>query len=173
MAYTFLKAQGVDIGKSLVETEKIALAQELLVQAASLGVTTLFPVDHVTGDSQREHPMVCIGNIPADRIGLDIGPRTIAEFSKALKQAKMVLWNGPVGLFEMEPYSGGSRALAQTLAASHPGLISIVAGGDTVAAVMAAGVGEQITHLSTGGGATLEFLEGKHLPGIKALETIS
>jgi len=173
MAYTFLKAKGVDIGKSLVETEKIALAQELLVQAASHGVATFFPVDHVTGDSQREHPMVCIGNIPADRMGLDIGPQTITQFSEVLRQAKMVLWNGPVGLFEIEPYSKGSRALARTLAESRPGLISIVAGGDTVAAVTAAGVADQITHLSTGGGATLEFLEGKDLPGIKALETIS
>jgi phosphoglycerate kinase len=173
MAYTFLKAKSVDIGKSLVETEKIALAQELLVQAASHGVATFFPVDHVTGDSQREHPMVCIGNIPADRMGLDIGPQTITQFSEVLRQAKMVLWNGPVGLFEIEPYSEGSRALARTLAESRPGLISIVAGGDTVAAVTAAGVADQITHLSTGGGATLEFLEGKDLPGIKALETIS
>ncbi|MGB7948342.1 MAG: phosphoglycerate kinase, partial [Candidatus Binatia bacterium] len=173
MAYTFLKAKSVDIGKSLVETEKIALAQELLVQAASHGVATFFPVDHVTGDSQREHPMVCIGNIPADRMGLDIGPQTITQFSEVLRQAKMVLWNGPVGLFEIEPYSEGSRALARTLAESRPGLISIVAGGDTVAAVTAAGVADQITHLSTGGGATLEFLEGKDLPGVKALETIS
>ena len=173
MAYTFLQAKGVDIGKSLVETEKIALAQELLAQAASRGVATLLPVDHVTGDSQRDHPIVCTGNIPADRIGLDIGPETIAQFSKALKEAKMVLWNGPVGLFEMQPYSEGSRALAQTLAERYPDLTSIIAGGDTVAAVTAAGVAERITHLSTGGGATLEFLEGKDLPGIKALETPS
>jgi phosphoglycerate kinase len=106
-------------------------------------------------------------------MGLDIGPQTITQFSEVLRQAKMVLWNGPVGLFEIEPYSEGSRALARTLAESRPGLISIVAGGDTVAAVTAAGVADQITHLSTGGGATLEFLEGKDLPGIKALETIS
>ncbi len=170
MAYTFLKAKGIDIGKSLVEANKVSLAKELLAQAAERGVSTLLPVDHLTGDSERKNPTVCIGNIPADRIGLDIGPQTVAQFSQELKQARMVLWNGPVGLFEVEPYSKGSQALAQTLAAGYPDLVSVIAGGDTVAAVTAAGVAAKITHLSTGGGATLEFLEGKELPGIKALE---
>jgi phosphoglycerate kinase len=146
------------------------LAKELLAQAAEQGVLTLLPVDHLTGDSERKNPTVCMGNIPADRMGLDIGPQTVAQFSQELKQARMVLWNGPVGLFEVEPYSKGSRALAQTLAAGYPDLVSVIAGGDTVAAVTAAGVAARITHLSTGGGATLEFLEGKELPGIKALE---
>jgi phosphoglycerate kinase len=172
MAYTFLKAKGIDIGKSLVEAHKVALAGELLAQSTALGVSTLLPIDHVTGDNERKNPLVCRGNIPADRIGLDIGPETITQFSQALTQAKMVLWNGPVGLFEVKPYNQGSRALAQTLAEHYPGLTSIIAGGDTVAAVTAAGVADQITHLSTGGGATLEFLEGKDLPGIKALESI-
>jgi phosphoglycerate kinase len=172
MAYTFLKAKGIDIGKSLVEAHKVALAGELLAQSTALGVSTLLPIDHVTGDNERKNPLVCRGNIPADRIGLDIGPETITQFSQALTQAKMVLWNGPVGLFEVKPYNQGSRALAQTLAEHYPGLTSIIAGGDTVAAVTAAGVADQITHLSTGGGATLEFLEGKDLPGIKALEKI-
>jgi phosphoglycerate kinase len=172
MAYTFLKAKGIDIGKSLVEAHKVALAGELLAQSTALGVSTLLPIDHVTGDNERKNPLVCRGNIPADRIGLDIGPETIMQFSQALTQAKMVLWNGPVGLFEVKPYNQGSRALAQTLAEHYPGLTSIIAGGDTVAAVTAAGVADQITHLSTGGGATLEFLEGKDLPGIKALESI-
>jgi 3-phosphoglycerate kinase len=170
MAYTFLKAKGIDVGKSLVETDKVSLAKELLVQAAEHGVSTLLPVDHVTGDSEKKIPMVCTGNIPPDRMGLDIGPQTIALFSQVLKQAGMVLWNGPVGLFEVEPYNEGGRALAQILAERHPEVVSVIAGGDTVAAVTAAGVTEKITHLSTGGGATLEFLEGKELPGVKALE---
>ena len=170
MAYTFLRATGIDIGKSLVEADKVPLARELLTQAAAQGVSTLLPLDHITGDSEKKNPTVCTGNIPADRMALDIGPQTIAQFSRELKQAKMVLWNGPVGLFEVEPYSKGSRALAQTLAEGYPGLVSVIAGGDTVAAVTAAGVAAKITHLSTGGGATLEFLEGKELPGIKALE---
>ncbi len=170
MAYTFLKAKGIEIGKSLVEADKASLAKELLAQAAEQGVSILLPVDHLTGDSERKNPTVCIGNIPADRMGLDIGPQTVAQFSQELKQARMVLWNGPVGLFEVEPYSKGCQALAQTLAAGYPNLVSVIAGGDTVAAVTAAGVAARITHLSTGGGATLEFLEGKELPGIKALE---
>jgi phosphoglycerate kinase len=170
MAYTFLKAKGMGIGKSLVETDKVSLARELLAQATEQGVSTVLPVDHVIGDSEKKNPTVCLGNIPADRMGLDIGPQTVAQFSQELKQARMVLWNGPVGLFEMEPYSKGSQALAHTLAAGYPDLVSVIAGGDTVAAVTAAGVAGRITHLSTGGGATLEFLEGKELPGIKALE---
>lgn len=170
MAYTFLKAKGIDIGKSLVEADKVPLARELLTQAAEQGVSTFLPVDHNTGDSERKNPTICTGNIPADRMGLDIGPQTIAQFSQELKQARMALWNGPVGLFEVEPYSKGSQALAQTLAEGYPDLVSVIAGGDTVAAVTAAGVAARITHLSTGGGATLEFLEGKELPGIKALK---
>ncbi|HEY7318233.1 MAG TPA: phosphoglycerate kinase [Candidatus Binatia bacterium] len=170
MAYTFLKAKGIDIGKSLVESEKLALARDLLAQAAVQGVSAILPVDHVAGDAEKKDPKVYLGNIPADRIGLDIGPQSIAQFSRELRQARMVLWNGPVGLFEMEPYNKGSQALAEILAAGYPDLISVIAGGDTVAAVTKAGVAAKITHLSTGGGATLEFLEGKELPGIKALE---
>jgi len=170
MAYTFLKAKGIDIGKSLVEADRVLLASELLIQAADQGVSTFLPTDHVTGDNKRQKPTVCTGNIPADRMGLDIGPQTITQFSQQLRHAGMVLWNGPVGLFEVEPYSKGSQALAQTLADRYPDLVSVIAGGDTVAAVTAAGVAARITHLSTGGGATLEFLEGKDLPGIKALE---
>ena len=120
MAYTFLKAKGIDIGKSLVEADKVPLARELLTQAAEQGVSTFLPVDHIIGDSERKNPTICTGNIPADRMGLDIGPQTIAQFSQELKQARMVLWNGPVGLFEVEPYSKGSQALAQTLAEGYP-----------------------------------------------------
>ena len=170
MAYTFLKAKGIDIGKSLVEADKVPLARELLTQAAEQGVSTFLPVDHIIGDSERKNPTICTGNIPPDRMGLDIGPQTITQFSQELQHAGMVLWNGPVGLFEMEPYSRGSQALARKLAEGYPHLVSVIAGGDTVAAVTAAGVAAKITHLSTGGGATLEFLEGKELPGIKALE---
>ena len=173
MAYTFLKAKGIDVGKSLVETDKVSLATELLAQATEQGVSTVLPVDHVTGDNEKKNPTVCLGDIPVDRMGLDIGPQTVARFSQELKRARMVLWNGPVGLFELEPYSKGSQALAQALAAGYPELVSVIAGGDTVAAVTAAGVAARITHLSTGGGATLEFLEGKELPGIKALEETS
>jgi phosphoglycerate kinase len=169
MAYTFLKAKEIDIGESLVETDKVSLAKELLMQASERGVATFLPVDHVTGDAEKKNPKVSPVNISPGRMGLDIGPQTITQFLQELKEAKMVLWNGPVGLFEVEPYSRGSRALAQALA-EHSGLISVIAGGDTVAAVAAAGVAEKLTHLSTGGGATLEFLEGKQLPGIKALE---
>jgi phosphoglycerate kinase len=170
MAYTFLQAKGIGVGKSLVEKDKVSMAKELLAQAADHGVSTRLPLDHMTGDSEKKNPAVYMGDIPAERMGLDIGPQTVAQFSQELKRAKMVLWNGPVGLFEVEPYGQGSRALAQALAEKHPNVVSIVAGGDTVAAVTAAGVAKRITHLSTGGGATLEFLEGKELPGIKALE---
>jgi phosphoglycerate kinase len=170
MAYTFLKARGLNIGKSLVENDKITLAEELMKKAADRGVSLFLPVDHVTADADKKNPLVSENEIPSDRMGLDIGPKTVAQFAGEIPEAKMVLWNGPVGLFEVEPYGQGSRALAQTLAENHSRLVSIIAGGDTVAAVTAAGVAARITHLSTGGGATLEFLEGRELPGIKALE---
>jgi len=170
MAYTFLKAKGVDIGKSLLESDKIALAEQLMKEAADRHVSLLLPVDHVTGDADKRNPVVGSTEIPPDRMGLDIGPQTVARFIDEIRKAKMVLWNGPVGLFELEPYSQGSRALALALAENYSKLVSIIAGGDTVAAVTAARVAEKITHLSTGGGATLEFLEGRELPGIKALE---
>ncbi|MGH7825235.1 MAG: phosphoglycerate kinase [Candidatus Binatia bacterium] len=173
MAYTFLKAKGIEIGKSLVENDKIALAQELMSRAADRAVALSLPLDHVTGDANKNNPAIAETEIPADRVGLDIGPKTIARFADEIRRAKMVLWNGPVGLFELEAYSQGSRMLAQTLADNHGRIVSIIAGGDTVAAVSAVGVEDKITHLSTGGGATLEFLEGRELPGIKALEESS
>lgn len=170
MAYTFLKANGVDIGKSLLEHDKVELAAELMHQAKQLGVELILPVDHVAGDSEKKNPLTFDGAIPPDRVGLDIGPKTAQAFVDKIKKAKLVLWNGPVGLFETVPYDQGSRSLAQALAESHPAVTGIIAGGDTVAAVSAAGVSSRIAHLSTGGGATLEFLEGKLLPGIKALD---
>ena len=170
MAYTFLKANGIDIGQSLIEPDKISVAKELMTQAITHGVEVLLPTDHLTGDEKKQNPSTSEINIPEGRIGLDIGPRTTRQFIEEIGRSKMVLWNGPVGLFEVEPFDQGSRALARALAAHQSNIVSIVAGGDTVAAVRAAGVADRITHLSTGGGATLEFLEGRELPGIKALE---
>ena len=170
MAYTFLQAQDVAIGKSLVEEDKLELAREILREAAARGVRLRLPVDHVAGDADKKDPQRFNGAIPPGRVGLDIGPKTVDAFIDEIAKAKLVLWNGPVGLFEIPPYDRGSRALAEALAAGHPQVTSIIAGGDTVAAVTASGVEAKICHLSTGGGATLEFLEGKELPGIKALE---
>jgi phosphoglycerate kinase len=170
MAYTFLKANGINIGRSLIEQDKISVAKELMTDAVKHGVKVLLPTDHLTGDENKENSSTSDVNIPEGRIGLDIGPRTTDRFIEEIGRSKTVLWNGPVGLFEVEPFDQGSKALAQALAAHRSDIVSIVAGGDTVAAVTAAGVADHITHLSTGGGATLEFLEGRELPGIRALE---
>jgi len=170
MAYTFLKATDIEVGKSLVEPDKLGLAADLMKDAAARSVELILPVDHVTGDAEKKNPNTCDHQIPPDRMGLDIGPKTAQRFVDKIKPAKLVLWNGPVGLFEVPPYDQGSRVLANALAENFPRIVSIIAGGDTVAAVAAAGVAEKISHLSTGGGATLEFLEGKELPGVKALE---
>lgn len=168
MAYTFLKSKGMSVGKSLVEEGRTRLAQEIMSQAADLGVQLLLPTDHIAAEQNRKNPIATEPDIPPDRIGLDIGPKTIRRFQETIRCAKTVLWNGPVGLFEEEEFNRGTKSLARTLA-EHDA-ISVVAGGDTVAAVMKAGVADKIAHLSTGGGATLEFLEGKKLPGIQALE---
>jgi phosphoglycerate kinase len=170
MAYTFLKARGVATGKSLLEEDRVALARELMAQAENRQVKLLLPADHVIAPSPKDQaePRTVEGDIPADQMGLDIGPKTVAAFSQELGRAKMVLWNGPVGLFEEEKFSRGTVAVARSLAASQA--ISVIAGGDTVAAARQAGVQDKMTHLSTGGGATLEFLEGKILPGVQALE---
>ncbi len=170
MAYTFLKARGRSVGKSLLLEADSTLAQELIEQAAGSKTRLLLPSDHVTalGTEDERGATVLEGDIPENRMGLDIGPKTIAEFSQEVNRARMVLWNGPMGLFEKDRYSRGTKAIAEALA--RCGAISIVAGGDTVAAVRQAGVGDNITHLSTGGGATLEFLEGRKLPGVQALE---
>ena len=170
MAYTFLEANGINIGRSLIEQDKISVAKELMTDAAKHGVKVLLPTDHLTGDENKENSSTSDVNIPEGRVGLDIGPRTTDRFIEEIGRSKTVLWNGPVGLFEVEPFDQGSKALAQALAAHRSDIVSIVAGGDTVAAVTTAGVADHITHLSTGGGATLEFLEGRELPGIKALE---
>jgi len=170
MAYTFLKSQGIQIGRSLVEEEKLNLAAELVAEASRRRVKLVLPVDHITGDAEKKNFQTEENDIAPDRMGLDIGPKTVELFVEQIKKAKLVLWNGPVGLFEVAPYDEGSRTIANGLAESYPRVTSVIAGGDTVAAVSAAGVVEKITHLSTGGGATLEFLEGRELPGVKALE---
>ncbi|MFQ5916654.1 MAG: phosphoglycerate kinase [Candidatus Binatia bacterium] len=170
MAYTFLKARGTPIGKSMVEEDRLTVASELAAQSERRKVCLLLPTDHVTAENIEDtrEPIISEDNIPTGHIGLDIGPKTIARFIGEMRKAKMVLWNGPMGLFEKERFSNGTRSIAKALAECEA--ISIVAGGETVAAVRQAGVGDKMNHLSTGGGATLEFLEGKNLPGIQALE---
>ena len=170
MAYTFLRAMGRPIGRSLVEADRIDLAQQLLQKAADTDVTLLLPQDHVVAaefSADAEHKICSDANFPADWIALDIGPATIATYTGALKNARMVVWNGPMGVFEFDAFARGTMAVARTLAESRAR--SIVGGGDSVAAVIKAGVESKMTHISTGGGASLEFLEGKELPGLAAL----
>jgi phosphoglycerate kinase len=169
MAYTFLKAKGVEVGKSLVETDQIGLSRNLL-EGARGKIKFILPSDHVAAermDVQARKEIVTNENIPGDWICLDIGPATIGVFSNEIKTAKTLFWNGPMGVFEMEPFSKGTFAIARAVADSKA--FSIVGGGDSVAAVNQAGVGDKIDHISTGGGASLEFIEGKKLPGIEAL----
>jgi phosphoglycerate kinase len=172
MAYTFLKAQGHEVGKSLVENDKLELALQLLEHAKNTSVKFLLPVDHIVAVKIDVHSVVhtiAPGQpIPADMMGLDIGPKSIALFSDEIADARTIIWNGPMGVFEVSPFSRGTFKIAQAIAANEAAT-SIVGGGDSVAAVAAAGVSDKITHISTGGGASLEFLEGKKLPGVEAL----
>ncbi len=172
MAYTFLKAQGKEVGKSLLEADKLELACQLLAEAKAHHVKMLLPVDHVAADkvdvSARPRMIGKDEAIPADQIGLDIGPETIELFAAEIARARTIVWNGPMGVFELEPFARGTMQIAQAVA-DNAGATSIVGGGDTVSAVHKAGVAEQIKHISTGGGASLEFLEGKKLPGVEAL----
>ncbi len=172
MAYTFLKAKGQDVGKSLLEADKIDVAKEALAKAEAKGVRFLLPVDHVLGDKFAPDAKTQIfegdGPFPADWMGLDIGPKTITLFSKEIADASTIVWNGPMGVFEMPAFAVGTTKIAKAVAANQDA-VSIVGGGDSVSAVKKAGVGEKITHISTGGGASLEFLEGKKLPGVEAL----
>jgi phosphoglycerate kinase len=172
MAYTFLKAQGRPVGKSLVEDDKFDLAKELLQQAREKNVRLLLPVDHVVADKIDAHAATQIvkddEGIPSNLMGLDIGPETVAIFSKEISAAKTIVWNGPMGVFEVAPFAKGTMKIAQAIAANE-GATSIVGGGDSVSAVHQSGVADKITHISTGGGASLEFLEGKKLPGVEAL----
>lgn len=170
MAYTFLKAQGFEIGTSLVEEDKVEYAKEMLEKAAAKGVKLLLPVDHVTADkfAADAEPVVTEGeNIAAGYMGLDIGPKTAAIYAEAVKTAKTVVWNGPMGVFEFENFAQGTIEVAKALADSDA--TTIIGGGDSAAAVNILGFGDKMTHISTGGGASLEFLEGKVLPGIDAL----
>jgi phosphoglycerate kinase len=165
MAYTFLKAQGLPVGKSLVEDDKLELAKNLL---AKLGAKLMLPVDHVVVSeiaAGAAHEVV--ETIADGKIGVDIGPKTIDAYSKVIAGAKTVIWNGPMGIFEKPPFDAGTVALAKAVASS--GAISIVGGGDSEKAIKAAGVTSKITHVSTGGGASLEFLAGMVLPGVAAL----
>jgi len=172
MAYTFLKAQGQEIGKSLLEADKVDLAKNLLVEAKKRNVKLLLPLDHVVAIKPEANAVVQqIGegqSIPADKMALDIGPKTIELFSDAISEARTIVWNGPMGVFEVPGFSKGTFQVAHSVA-DNGGATSIVGGGDSVAAVKAANVADKITHISTGGGASLEFLEGQKLPGVEAL----
>ena len=173
MAYTFLKAQGHEIGNSLL-AEHLELAASLLKEAAAQGKPIHLPSDHVVAAEMKADAKAeaCAGvDIPAGRLGLDIGPKTVAAFRAEIAKAKLIVWNGPMGVFEMAPFQSGTFAVAQAVARASEdvGAVTVVGGGDSVAAVNQAGVAERITHISTGGGASLEFLEGKTLPGIAVL----
>ncbi|MBQ9412490.1 MAG: phosphoglycerate kinase [Oscillospiraceae bacterium] len=169
MAYTFLKAQGHTIGKSLLEADRLDYANDMLVKAAEKGVTLLLPVDHLCASdfSADANAIPADGDIPEGLMGMDIGPRTVEIFSAAVKDAGTVVWNGPMGVFEFDKFAGGTRAVAKALAES--GAVTIVGGGDSAAAVEQLGYAAKMTHISTGGGASLEFLEGKVLPGVACL----
>lgn len=172
MAYTFLKARGKQVGKSLVEDDKLELAKELLEQARSRKVRLLLPVDHVIAEKPaaeaKAQTVSADQGIPSGLMGLDIGPQTLNAFSKEIAAAKTIVWNGPMGVFEIAPFAVGTRKVAEVVAANRSAT-SVVGGGDSVAAVQQSGLADKITHISTGGGASLEFLEGKMLPGIEAL----
>jgi phosphoglycerate kinase len=169
MAYTFLRAQGKPTGESLVEEEQLSRAESLLQQAKKRGVDLLLPVDHVVAAEPKEGaPVSTVVEIPDGQMGLDIGPETIQAFTERISKAGTVFWNGPLGMFEVKPFAAGSMAIARALAKSQA--VTVVGGGDSVAAVTRSGCADSITHISTGGGASLEFLEGKTLPGLAALE---
>jgi len=171
MSYTFLLSQGYSVGKSLAEEDKIKLAKDLLERAKIRNVKILLPIDHIVAprlEPNVEHKVVPSEQIPPDWMALDIGPQTIELYKKELSRAKTIFWNGPAGAFETPPFDRGTIELAKAVAESSA--LSVIGGGDSVSAVHKAGVAEKITHISTGGGASLEFLEGKKLPGIQALE---
>ncbi len=171
MAYTFLAAQDVPVGKSLVEKDKLELARQILDRAAAKKVDLLLPVDHVCGAEPKETAKRVVVNdraIPADLMGLDIGPKTLDRYRQRILAAKTVFWNGPMGLFEQKPWAEGTFGVAKAMAESHA--VTVVGGGDSAAAVEEAGLVDRMKHVSTGGGASLEFIEGRVLPGIQVLE---
>ncbi|MGA8794987.1 phosphoglycerate kinase [Candidatus Binatus sp.] len=170
MAYTFLKAQGIAVGRSLVEDDKLELARELLAEAARKGVKIVLPSDHIVASApEADATPHTVTEIPPEMMGLDIGPDTAAAFIAEIARAKTVIWNGPLGFFEIPAFAGGTMRVGEALA-NQSGVISIIGGGDTAAAFAHAPWANKFTHISTGGGATLEFLEGRELPGVKALE---
>jgi phosphoglycerate kinase len=169
MAYTFLKVRGHAVGRSRVEEDKLDLAKRILQDAETHGVKILLPVDHVVADKIDANAKTqIVKDIPENLMGLDIGPESVELFSEEVSRAATIVWNGPMGVFEMSPFAKGTFKVARAVA-ENAGATSIVGGGDSVSAVKAAGVADKITHISTGGGASLEFLEGKQLPGVEAL----
>lgn len=171
MANTFLKAKGYDVGKSLLEEDKVDVARDLVNQAQQKGIKLGLPVDVVvaeTFDANAQSKVVDVSDVPEGWVIMDIGPRTVAEFKALLKPARTIFWNGPMGVFEMPRFAGGTKAIADILAGS--GAITVVGGGDSVAAVEQMGYAGRMTHISTGGGASLELIEGRALPGVAALQ---
>jgi phosphoglycerate kinase len=165
MAYTFMKAQGKPTGKSLVEEDKVQLAADLLAKA---GDKLMLPCDHIVAAEFAENaPNEAVIDIPEGKMGMDIGPATRAAFAEVLKASKTIIWNGPMGVFEKKPFDAGTVAVAKAVAES--GALSVVGGGDSEKAVKSAGLSDKISHISTGGGASLEFLSGLVLPGVAAL----
>ncbi len=173
MVFTFFKASGMEIGTSLLEEDRLDMAKELLEEAEKRKITMLLPEDIVIADAfdnNASRKTVSVEEIPSDWMGLDIGPVTIEKFNTAIKKSDTIIWNGPMGVFEMDNFSVGTQKIAETLAeASVSGATTIVGGGDSAAAISIFGLDSKISHISTGGGASLEFLEGKELPGIEAL----
>ncbi len=170
MANTFLKASGLEVGKSLVENDQLEFARRLMEIARQEGVRLLLPVDLVVADKMAEDAqtkVVSVNEVPADWMILDIGPETIKRFAAVCKECRTILWNGPMGVFEMEPFARGTEGIARVLAEADA--VTVIGGGDSVAAVEKAKVADRITHISTGGGASLEFLEGRELPGVAVL----
>jgi phosphoglycerate kinase len=176
MAFTFFKAQGKEIGKSLLEEEKLELAKELLEKVKGMNVKFLLPVDIVVADEfKNESPSeaVSVDNIAAGKMGLDIGPETVKLFKDEIMKSKTIVWNGPMGVFEMPNFAEGTFKIAKALAeATSNGAVTVVGGGDSSAAISKAGLEDKVSHVSTGGGASLEFLEGKTLPGVAALTDV-
>ena len=171
MAYTFFKSMGYEVGNSICELDKLDLARELMEEAKAKGVKLMLPVDTKVGkefDPNTESKVVKYTEIPDGWEGYDIGTETIEIYSKELQNAKTVIWNGPLGLFEFDQFAVGTNSIAKVLAEVNA--IKIIGGGDSAAAIEKAGLAEKFTHISTGGGASLEFLEGKKLPGIEALQ---
>lgn len=174
MAYTFAKAQGGEIGTSLLEADRMALCLELLDKAKAKGVNLVLPVDTVIADkfdNEAQKDTVDSGKIPADWMGLDIGPKTVTLFSDIIKNSKTLLWNGPMGVFEMENFQQGTKAVAEAVvAATKNGAFSLIGGGDSAAAIAKFGLEDEVSYVSTGGGALLEYMEGKELPGVAAIQ---